>query len=328
MLEHPFPFDPTYGYTLETLVRVGCPEAPVDFESFWRDTYAQTRAVPARPEMRKIESAFAAFEVYEVEYDSLAEPGSQPFRVGGWVTVPRDGDVRGALVVGHGYGGREGPGDVIPVAHAAAVWPCARGFHRSARPDLPDNSARHVIRGIDSRETYLHRFCVADLWQALTALHELVPASQAASYYAGGSFGGGIGALMLPWEPRLKRAFLDIPSFGNHPLRVTLPCVGSGEAVRLVYQKRPNILETLKYFDSATASTFTTIPTLVAAALFDPAVPPPGQFAVYNALAGPKELFVRDVAHFAWHGEAEEGKRLFDAQVQFFARENHGPAKR
>ncbi|MEZ5576382.1 MAG: hypothetical protein R3F44_12440 [Candidatus Competibacteraceae bacterium] len=36
----------------------------------------------------------------------------------------------------------------------------------------------------------------------------------------------------------------------------------------------------------------------VAAARFDPAVPPPGQFAVYNALAGPKELFVLRAGHF------------------------------
>jgi cephalosporin-C deacetylase len=316
MIEHQFPFDPTYGYTFETLLRVGTPAAPADFADFWRATYDQTRAIAPRATVKQVESKFVNVDVYEVEYDSLGG-----FRVGGWVTLPKDGDVRAAVVIGHGYGGREGPGDAVPVEHAAAIWPCGRGFHRSARSDLPNGSARHVIHGIDSRETYLHRFCVADLWQALSALHELSPDSAKASYYAGGSFGGGLGAMMIPWEPRLLRAYLDVPSFGNHPLRVTLPCVGSGEAVRLMYNRRPEIMETLKYFDAATASTFTKIPTLVAAAEFDPAVPPPGQFAVYNALACPKELFVRTAAHFSnWPGEAEEGKRCGAAQQQFFAR--------
>jgi cephalosporin-C deacetylase len=62
----------------------------------------------------------------------------------------------------------------------------------------------------------------------------------------------------------------------------------------------------LQYFDSATAAGHIQIPTLVAAAVFDPAVPPPGQFAVHNCLAGPKDLFARQAAHFDWAGQGAE----------------------
>ncbi len=66
----------------------------------------------------------------------------------------------------------------------------------------------------------------------------------------------------------------------------------------------------MQYFDAATAASFIRQPTMVAPALFDPAVPPPGQFAVYNAIPGKKKLFVKTAGHFGWPGEAEEGRRL------------------
>ena len=51
---------------------------------------------------------------------------------------------------------------------------------------------------------------------------------------------------------------------------------------------------------------------MVAAALFDPAVPPPGQFAIHSALAGERALFVRRNAHVAKVGTATVEDRLVD----------------
>ena len=303
-LQHNFPFDPTYGYDLDRLLRVGAPAEPDDFVDFWRHTYEAARNTPLRMSWRPISSPTALVDLFEVEFDSL-----DGVRVGGWMSKPHDGAVTRGLVVGHGYGGREAPSTGW-MPGVAAIFPCARGFHRSARADLPNTPAAHVVHGINSRETYIHRGCVADYWNAVTALLEAFPEVGPSVDYDGGSFGGGIGALMLPWDDRIQRAFLDVPSFGNHPLRVTLPCVGSGEAVRLHYERNPEVLKVLAYFDAATAARHVWTPTMMGAALFDPAVPPPGQFAVYNALSGPKELFVRRAAHFSHPDEAAENKRL------------------
>ncbi len=136
--------------------------------------------------------------------------------------------------------------------------------------------------------------------------------------YLGISFGGGIGALALPWDERFHRAHLNVPSFGHHPLRLTLPCVGSGEAVRRYQQHTGRVLETLRYFDAAVAARYLKIPVHVAAARFDPAVPPPGQFAIYNALAGQRELFVLEAGHFDHAGQVAENGRLLDALAYFF----------
>jgi len=298
VLEHPHTFDPTYGYDWDRLLAVPSPEGPADFAEFWRTTYAQARQVPLQITRRQIPSPHADFDLYEIAFNSL-----DGVRIGGWLTVPHQ--VRpeaGGWVVGHGYGGREAPVFDLP-----------------GHPVIPDTSSRHVLHGIASRETYVHRGCAADIWGAASALIELFPETATGLRYHGGSFGGGIGALALPWDDRFGRSFLDIPSFGNHPLRVQLPCVGSGEFVRYHHRQHPKVLEVLAYFDAATAARHMRQSVFVAAALFDPAVPPPGQFAVYNALPSPKGLYVRSTAHFESRFAEPEGRELHGLLTRWFS---------
>ena len=314
-IAHSYSFDPTYGYTLEQLFSVGAPEGPVDFEEFWRDTYEEALRIPLCAERRKVRSPRPDFDLYEVEYNSLDR-----VRIGGWIAVPKGGKVDSAAVIGHGYGGRETPDFDEPFSNAVLIYPCARGFHRSAHPGVPNSSHRHVLHGLDNRATYSHRGSVVDFWLAASVVLELFPQVANRLYYKGGSFGGGIGALLLPWDPRFKKAYLDIPSFGNHPLRIGLPCVGSGQSIRTRYRRgQTEILEVLAYFDAATAARHIEIPVFVAAATFDPAVPPPGQFAIYNALRGTKELFLRQAAHFELAGNSHDDAAIHARLLRWFA---------
>jgi cephalosporin-C deacetylase len=312
-LRKAYAFDPTYGYDQTQLMHVPAPVGPADFAAFWQATYEEAAAIPLRLAAREIDSRSDGPCVFEVEFDSWGG-----FRTGGWVTRPRTGRVARGLVIGHGYGGREAPDLALPVAEAAAIFPCARGFHRSSCPEIPGDGFKHVLVGIDSRETYVHRGCAAEIWAALRALVEFVPEAKLRLDYIGGSFGGGIGALMLPWEPRFRSAFLAVPSFGHHPLRVTLPCRGSGESVRTYYRAHPDVLKVLAYHDSATAARYIRVPVLFSCALFDPAVPPPGQFAVHNAVPGSKKLVVRHAGHCEYPGQAEDDRMLDSAIRAWF----------
>ena len=294
---HPYGFDPTYGYGPAELGRVGPPPGePEDFAAFWSELYARARAVPVTAVRSRLprRSRRHAVHTYTVKYTS-----TDGVRIGGWLTLPADGRVERGIVLSHGYGGRSGP-EVEPlVPRAAVIQPVARGLgSRSLLPGVPADPQGHVLYGIASRETYIHGGCAADVWCAATALTALVPDAAARIDYVGSSFGGGIGALALPWDERFTSAHLDVPSFGHHPLRVGLECVGSGAAVRERYLRHPEVLDVLAYFDAATAATHLRIPVQVAAALFDPAVPPPGQFSVHNSLAGPRRLHVMASGHF------------------------------
>lgn len=287
---------------LDALLNVGVPDEAPDFRIFWERTREEASVVPLRIEYREL-SGTARNRVYEIEFDALGG-----VRCGGWITWPRnERPVRG-VVCGHGYGGREMHNDELPGPPAVAIYPCARGFNRSRRPDLPDNSTAHVVHGLQSCQTYILRGCVAELWSATSALLELAPEMGGKIDYHGDSFGGGLGALMLPWEPRIRRAALGVPTFGNHPLRVTLQCNGSGEPLRRYVKQYPEAMDVLKYFDAAVAARRIAVPTLFMCALFDPAVPPPGQFAVHNAMPGDKKLHVRQAGHFEWPGLADEDR--------------------
>lgn len=314
IFHHTYPFDPTHGYDLAALLAVPTPQRPVDLAPFWRDLQARARTVDVAPDLQEVPSPRPDTRVFLVQFTSLHSA-----RIGGWLIRPRDGPVERGVVIGHGYGGREGPDFDLPFGRAAVIFPCARGISRSARTDLPAGPDEHVLHGIARRETYIHGFCAADtVWCAASALLELFPTAARRLDYMGVSFGGGIGALALPWDERFHRAHLNVPSFGHHPLRLTLPCVGSGEAIRRYQRRTGRALETLRYFDAAATAGHLNIPVHIAAARFDPAVPPPGQFAIFNALAGHKELFVLQAGHFDHGGSAAENARLQDALAYFF----------
>lgn len=313
-IRHDFAFDPTYGYDQERLLAVGAPDEPADFAAFWQATADEASRVPLRLEARPQPSKNDAVELLEVRFDSFGG-----HRVGAWLLRPRRKAPAYALVGGHGYGGRaEAPVGPDEPDHIA-LYPCAPGFHLSARADLPDVAARHVVHGIAHRDTYLIRACVASLWAAASALLELHPEFRGRLHYDGGSFGGGLGALALPWEPRFARAKLVVPTFGHHPLRLQCPCVGSGEAVREHHRSHPGIArDVLPYYDAAIAARRVRQPVLVAPALFDPAVPPPGQFAVANALPS-AERFILRAGHHPYRGQREEDEALGLKSAAWFA---------
>ncbi|QNE75154.1 prolyl oligopeptidase family serine peptidase [Streptomyces finlayi] len=312
---HDFPFDPSYGCELDELLSTSAPEAPGDFAAFWQAEYERARKVDTAPELGPVEEERDGVRVHGVTYSSVGG-----IRVGGWVALPSDGPARHGFVIGHGYGGRDRPGpDVpLPLPRSAAILPCVRGMGtRGLRSGIPEAAVGHVLHGIGARDTYVIGGCVADLWCAASALAELVP-DLGRLGYLGESFGGGLGALALPWDDRFAAAQLTVPTFGNHSLRLTLQSVGSGESVREHHRDHPEVTGVLRYFDAASAAARLRIPTLVAAALFDPAVPPPGQFAVYNALPGVRELQVLSAGHFPYEELDAQVEALRVSRRRFF----------
>lgn len=311
---HGYGFDPTHGYSFDELVSVGLPEAPDDFERFWSERYRRALDVSPRPRVQDLGWDVGALRVFDLSYFS-----TDAVRINGWVVVPADGAVERACVVGHGYGGRSGPDFHLPVDRCAFVFPCFRGLGRSPHPPISSEPWWHVLHDIDKRDRYVIGGCVEDLWLAVSATLRLFPQVQGRIGYLGISFGGGVGALGVPFDPRVRRAHYALPTFGHHPLRLGLPAVGSVAAVQAFERAHPGVaLRTLRYYDAAVASRHAQIPVHCALALFDPHVPAPGQFAIYNGLPGPKSLFVHAAGHHAHPREADEQRRLLAELRTFF----------
>ena len=157
---------------------------------------------------------------------------------------------------------------------------------------------------IDNPERYILGGCVEDLWLAVSALTALYPGLDGRIGYIGVSFGGGVGALAMAFDKRIDRGHLVVPTFGNMPLWLTLPTVGSAPFRAKLSQAHGDVLETLSLFDAATAATRIAVPMLMAVARFDPAVAPPCQFSVANALSTSNlhETVILDAGHFEYSG--------------------------
>lgn len=313
-IAHDFPFDLTYGYRLGDLLAVHATDVPDDFDAFWRSRYDEALQVEVASMLGPLETRRNGISIFGVTFTTV---GGQ--RLGGWLALP-DGPTDHELVVGHGYGGRDTVELPLPLPNAVAIFPCARGLGARGRvTSIPDQPMFHVLHGIEARERYVLGGCAADVWCAASALLQLVPSISEPLGYVGASFGGGVGALALPWDDRFGVAHISLPSFGQHPLRLTMACTGSGEAVRRHHASHPEVAGVLRYFDAASAATRLDIPVQVAAALFDPTVPPPGQFAVYNALPNTRSLVILSAGHFEHADTASENQDLLIAQQTFLA---------
>lgn len=304
---HPFPFDPTYGMTLDTLRAIVPPEAPPGFDAFWQKRYKRALTIDPQPALKQSNLTHPAWQVLDITYTSTDE-----VTIGGWLLLPRDAPVRRGLVVGHGYGGRDAPDFDLPVEQTAILFPCARGMSRSAQAPIPPEAPGHVLHNIDSPDDYVIGGCVEDLWIAVSTLQALYPWLANRIGYIGGSFGGGLGALAIPFDSRIDRGHLIVPTFGDRKQWLTLPTVGSADSVQTYQKSHPDVLDHLRLFDAATAARRIKVPMLMAVALFDPAVAPPCQFAVANAVPPSKynEIFILDAGHFDYPGMTEQNFAL------------------
>ncbi len=307
--------NPAHSYPLDALLRLAPPPPPADFAEFWQPRYTRTLQVQPRPRL-SYNSSQQDFEIYDLNYRSSGD-----FEIGGWALIPRHAPVTRALVVGHGYGGRDAPDLHLPVPGAALLFPCFRGLSRSRQVSISDNPQYHVLHDLDKKDRYILGACVEDLWLAVSVLLLLFPATRGHIGYLGTSFGGGIGALALPWDTRIARAHLNVPSFGHQPIRLQLPTWGSASAVQRFHRAHPelHVLETLAYYDAANAAHYIRQPLHIAAALADPMVTPPGQFAIYNSLSSKKHLFILEQGHSDYPNRAAQEQALLSELKEFFA---------
>ncbi|WP_166848135.1 acetylxylan esterase [Isoptericola sp. BMS4] len=307
--------DGTYGFDRDALGAVRPAEEPEGFADLWRSWFAAARGVAADVVLEPVGRRGA----HDVSVATFTADGG--LRLRAWVALPTGGEVRVGIVHGHGYGGRDEPTFERVPEHAAVIFPVARGLGAlNAGVGAPGTSAEHVLHGIEDVATYSLGRCARDLWHAATALTEVL-GSAPPLYYVGGSFGGGVGALALPWDDRFVGATLTVPSFGQYDLRLAVPCHGSGEAQRRYVAEHPEARRVLALTDASVAATHLRVPTRVECALWDANVPPQGQFAVANGVAAAEragtgtalELGVLSAGHAEYPGQAREMAAAFAA---------------
>ncbi|MEH6452806.1 MAG: acetylxylan esterase [Psychromonas sp.] len=310
--KHDFDFDPTYGYDIKSLRKTDAGVPPDQFADFWQQKYQQALQVNPSLSLQDTGRIINHWRIFDCYYES-----TDGVRIGGWLLLPENSKVNGAIVWAHGYGGLEEPDTSWKLKNTALLIPCVRGIGRSVDERISSDPYWHVLHNIQDKEQYILGGCVQDLWCGISALQTLFPNLKKRVGLIGNSLGGGLSIFAAAFDSRINRCHFHVPTFGNTKLRLTMPTAGSTQAL-IDYADKHILTHTLPYFDASCAAKYLTQPSYWGLALFDPCVSPPGQFSIYNACMGNKELFLLDAGHFSYNKEEKQSRELRNNVEVFF----------
>lgn len=266
---------------------------PVDFDSFWERTLAQSREYPLNAQFEPVDYGLRLIDVFDVTFAGYA---GQPVK--GWLLLPRER--REALpcvveFIGYG-GGRSFPYDWLVWSNAgyAHLVMDTRGqgsvWRAGDTADIPVDGANphfpgFLTQGILNPETYYYRRVFTDAVRAVEAVssHEAVNPDRIA--VTGGSQGGGI-SIAVAGLVDVNAVLPDVPFLCHFRRAVEITdSAPYSEIVAYLKTHRENIdtvFNTLTYFDGVHFAARCEAPAFYSVALMDMICPPSTVFAAYN----------------------------------------------
>ncbi len=283
---------------------------PEDFDSFWADTLAETRAFPLDARFEAVDFGLRTVETFDVTFNGF---GGHPIK--GWLLLPkeRSGPLPGVVeFIGYG-GGRGFPTDWLLWASAgyAHLIMDTRGQGSNwLKGDTPDpepagSNPHHpgfMTKGILDPQTYYYRRVFTDGVRAVEAAlsHPAVDPSRIA--LCGGSQGGGITlAVAGLMGDRVQIAMPDVP-FLSHFRRVfqVTDAHPYQEIARYLVTHRDKVdtvFNTLSYFDGVNFAARASAQALFSVGLMDEICPPSTVYAAFNHYAGEKQIRIWEFNH-------------------------------
>lgn len=293
-------------------------EEPTDFDAFWEETLAESRAYPLDARFERADYGLQTVESFDVTF---AGYGGQLIK--GWFLLPRQSREPLPTVVeflGYG-GGRSFPIDWLlwPSVGFAFLVMDTRGqgsaWQSGDTSDLaPTGSNPHypgfMTQGVLDPHNYYYRRLFTDAIRAVEAArsHPRVDARHIA--LTGRSQGGGISLAVGALDPTVHAVMPDVP-FLCHFRRATeitdtIPYREIAHYCKIHRDQVPRVFRTLSYFDGVNFARRSHARALFSVALMDTICPPSTVFAAYNHYAGPKEINI-------WHYNDHEGGGSFQA---------------
>jgi cephalosporin-C deacetylase len=277
---------------------------PPDFDAFWGDTLAGSRAARFPSDFRPSHAELRALDVFDVTFAGYA---GQPVRA--WLILPKARSGQIPVVVTYiGYGGGRGlPTDWLtwPAAGCACFVMDTRGqgsaWATGDTPDVaPDGGGPQypgfLTRGILEPGTYYYRRVFTDAVLALAAAREHESIDRRRVIVAGGSQGGGIALAAAALDGAAAAALVDVPFLCHFRRAIDLtdehPYAELRHFLSIHRSRADDVFRTLAYFDGCNLAPRARIPALFSVGLMDRICPPSTVFAAYNHYAGPKQIRV------------------------------------
>jgi cephalosporin-C deacetylase len=288
---------------------------PADFDAFWQGVLEQAAAIPLEPEvipepLRTSEDV----EVLQIFYNSLDR-----VRIAAWYCRPTRRAARTpAILFLPGYQ-MDPP---IPKEWARkgyiALSVAPRGKLRSLRqfnPGYPNLLTYNIV----DRHTYAYRGFYVDVWRGIDFLLTRPEVDPSRIGVTGTSQGGGLTICTAAMRPEVRAAAAGAPYLCGFldaiELTHTYPYEEINDYLRQHPDRRPEVEETLAYFDGLNFADKIACPIIVNIGLQDSVCPPETGYALFNRIgAADKRLYTYD-----GHGH-DAGRHQHSAVVErFFA---------
>lgn len=281
---------------------------PADFDRFWSETIAESRAVGGALELQP-----AVTPIDELVIEDLTFPGFGGEPVKAWITRPRGEEPRPTVVEYIGYnGGRGIAGEKLQWAAAGYVHVLmdtrgqGSGWGTGGDTADPHGSGASVpgfmTKGIDDPATYYYRRVFTDAVRLVDAVRALPFVDAARVAVTGASQGGGIALAAGGLLSGLVGVMPDVPFLCHFGRSVQLtPDQPFMEITRYLAVHRDQderVFRTLSYFDGVNFARRLTAPSLFSVALMDGIVLPSSVFAAYNHVVADDH----DIAVYPFNG--------------------------
>jgi cephalosporin-C deacetylase len=276
--------------------------AEPDFDAFWAEAKSDPNQTPLEAEIRLVaDYPLKSMRVYDVVYK-----GADGTPIHGWYVTPAGDHQPGSLPVivkYHGYNGNRGnPHELLQWTSMgmAALAIDARG-QGGLTPDFavyPQGGvAGWMTLGILEPRSYYYKQVYLDCVRAIDFVcsREEVDGNRIAVY--GGSQGGGLALAAAGLDDRPKLAMPIYPFLCHYRRSVEIHATGPYAEIKNWFRRfdpehlqEEKVYRTLSYFDGMNMASRIKARTLMAITLQDTTCPPSTCFAVYNHLAGEKEV--------------------------------------
>ncbi len=269
-----------------------------DFNAFWKRNLENLRREPLSVNLSVRPMPFKNFDVYDVNF-----LGAGDALINGELIVPHGAKGLPGIIIHHGYSTRRP--FISEVMHWAAMGAVVLTVDvRGQMGRSGDNAAYpgtstpgFMTAGIEDPNTYYYRNVYLDGVRAVDVLagREEVDKDRMAVY--GISQGGGISLAMAALDPRIALCMAEVPFLCDYPRAVWIsgqyPYQEIGAYCRFLNQEQiTRAFRTLSYFDNVNLAGRNSARTILSVGLSDATCPPSSIFAVYNHLAGEKQIQV------------------------------------
>src|SRR5712691_10372762 len=258
---------------------------PDDFDAFWDGVQQQAAAIPLEPEiipdpLRTSEE----IEVFQVFYTSL-----EHVRIAAWYCRPaRPAERTPAIMLLPGY--QMDPPIPKELARkgyiALSVGP--RGKLRSLRqfnPVYPNLLTHNIV----DRHTYAYRGFYVDAWRGIDFLLGRPEVDPERIGVTGSSQGGGLTVTTAAMRSEVRAAAAGAPYLCGFvdaiELTHTYPYEEINDYVRRHPERRPEVEETVAYFDGINFADRIACPIIANIGLQDNVVPPETGYALFDRIA-------------------------------------------